>query len=118
MRLTSRFCFPVMSISLLLLAGCAAQDAKEAGRELGGQLLGQAIILFTFGPDALQEHTDRKREEQKRETYPYRSSITREEYIEWQERRDFERLYESLTEANREYPFSERPTIEDENPTT
>ena len=116
MRQPSRFYLPVMSISLMLLAGCAAQDAKEAGRELGGQVLGQAIILFAFGPDALQEHNDRKREERKRETYPYRSSVTREEYIDWQERRDFERLYESLTEANREYPFSERPTTEDEEP--
>ena len=114
MQRSNRRAGVLMSIAACVsLAGCAAHDVQQAGKELGGQMLGQAVILFAFGPDALERHNERKQEERKRETNPYRSSITREEYLDWQQRVEFEQLYESLREANREYPFSERPVAEE-----
>ena len=80
----------------LFLSGCAAHEAKDATKHLGASVFEQVFILAVFGADELQRHNEEKEREEYWRTTPYRSSLTRETYLETRKRVEFEELYKSL----------------------
>ena len=79
-----------------LLSACASGQIKEAGKQLGASAFEQLFILAVFGPDALQRHNEDEYREWYWKTTPYRSSYTKDEFIELQDRLEFERFYDEL----------------------
>ena len=81
-----RFRLYVLLVGSVFLLGCTSWQLREAGDELGKSAVEQLFVLAVSGVDGLSEYNQREREKRERETNPYRSSITREELIEYFER--------------------------------
>ena len=91
------------ALCCLFVGACSVAQVKDAGRQMGASALEQAFILVAFGSDALKEHNEDVRREWHEKNNPYRSSFTRETFLEWQERIDFENYHDELQGTERKY---------------
>lgn len=90
----------------LFVGACSVAQIKDAGQQIGESALEQAFIFAVFGRDALERHNEDEDREWYEKNNPYRSSFTRETFLEWQERIDFENYYDELQGTKRNYSLN------------
>ncbi len=78
------------------MSACTTTELKEAGAAVGKNTLEQLFILSVGGMDGLEAYNDKKREEWERETNPYRSSYSVNEFLaleaELEKQREYDRM--------------------------
>ena len=93
--------------ALLILAGCAGYQVRDASKELGGTIAGSLFHLALGGPEALNEFNELDKAEQQmavnRTLTPEQRKLKRERRIQRLEELETWDLYEDLTSIERKY---------------